>query len=33
MLGLLGAFWGVNAALTWAAWDAWTGRFEARWRK
>ena len=32
-LGLLGAFWGVNGALLLAAWDAWTGRFEARWKK
>lgn len=31
-LGLLGAFWGVNLALVQAAWDAWTGRFEAKWR-
>ncbi len=33
LLGLLGAFWGVNAALLQAAGDAWTGRFEARWKK
>ena len=32
-LGLLGAFWGVNGALMLAAWDAWTGRFEARWKR
>ena len=32
-LGLLGAFWGVNAALLQAAWDAGTGRFEARWKR
>jgi len=31
-LGVLGAVWGVNLALTQAAWDAWTGRFDARWR-
>lgn len=32
-LGVLGAFWGVNQALALAAWDAATGRFEARWKK
>lgn len=32
-LGLMGAFWGVNRALLLAAGDAWTGRFEARWKK
>ena len=32
-LGLLGAFWGVNWALLLAARDAWTGRFEARWKR
>lgn len=32
-LGLLGAFFGVNWALWQAAGDAWTGRFEARWKK
>lgn len=32
VLGLLGAFFGVNLALVRAAWDAWTGRFEARWK-
>ena len=33
ILGLLGAFWGVNGALVLAAGDAWTGRFEARWKR
>jgi cellulose synthase/poly-beta-1,6-N-acetylglucosamine synthase-like glycosyltransferase len=33
VLGLLGAFFGVNLALIQAAWDAWTGRFEARWKR
>lgn len=33
ILGLLGAFWGVNWALLLATWDAWTGRFEARWKR
>ena len=33
ILGVLGAFWGVNGALLLAARDAWTGRFEARWKK
>lgn len=33
VLGLLGSFWGVNGALLQAAWDAGTGRFEARWKK
>ena len=32
-LGLLGAFFGVNLALARAAWDAATGRFEARWKR
>jgi poly-beta-1,6-N-acetyl-D-glucosamine synthase len=32
-LGLLGAFWGVNQALVLAAWDAATGRWEARWAR
>ena len=32
-LGLLGAFFGVNWALLRAAWDAATGRFEARWSR
>ena len=32
VLGLLGAFAGVNLALVQAAADAWTGRFEARWK-
>ena len=32
LLGLLGAFWGVNWALVQAARDAATGRFEARWK-
>ena len=32
-LGLLGAFFGVNWALLQAAGDAWSGRFEARWKK
>ena len=32
-LGLLGAFWGVNGALVLAAWDAWTGRFEVKWKR
>ena len=32
-LGLLGAFFGVNWALLRAAWDAATGRFEARWTR
>ena len=32
LLGLLGAFFGVNLALLRAAWDAWTGRFEVRWK-
>jgi len=31
-LGLLGAVWGVNLALTQAAMDAWTGRFNSRWK-
>ena len=33
ILGVLGAFWGVNWALLLAAQDAWTGRFEARWKR
>ena len=33
IFGLMGAFFGVNRALILAAWDAWTGRFEARWKK
>ena len=33
LLGLLGAFWGVNRALMGAAVDAWTGRFEPRWER
>ena len=33
ILGLLGAFWGVNGALVLAAWDAWTGRFEVKWKR
>lgn len=32
-LGLLGAFWGINLALTQAAWDAWTGRFANLWNR
>ena len=32
-LGLFGAFFGVNLALARAAWDAATGRFEARWKR
>ncbi len=32
ILGLLGAFWGVNWALLRAAGDALAGRFEARWK-
>jgi len=32
-LGVLGAFWGVNGALLQAAWDAWSRRFEAKWKK
>lgn len=32
-LGLLGAFWGVNVALVLAARDAWTGRFEPKWKR
>ncbi len=32
VLGLLGAFWGVNVTLILAALDAWTGRFEPRWK-
>lgn len=32
-LGLVGAFFGVNWALLQAAGDAWSGRFEARWKK
>jgi poly-beta-1,6-N-acetyl-D-glucosamine synthase len=32
LLGVLGAFFGVNLALIQAAGDAWTGRFEARWK-
>ena len=30
---MLGAFFGVNWALLQAAGDAWTGRFEARWKR
>lgn len=33
ILGLLGAFWGVNGALLQAAGDAWTGRFEVKWKR
>ena len=33
LLGLLGAFWGVNWALLLAAWDAGTGRYEPKWKK
>lgn len=33
ILGLLGAFWGVNLALVQAAGDAWTGRFEPKWKR
>lgn len=33
ILGLMGAFGGVNWALIQAAWDAGTGRLDARWRK
>lgn len=33
ILGLMGAFFGVNLALLQAAGDALTGRFEARWSK
>ena len=33
VLGLLGAFFGVNWALLLAAGDAWTGTFEAKWKK
>ncbi len=32
LLGVLGAFCGVNLALLRAAGDAWTGRFDARWK-
>ncbi|HPC58953.1 MAG TPA: hypothetical protein PK689_08150 [Kiritimatiellia bacterium] len=33
LVGLLGAFWSVNWALVQAAGDAWTGRFEPRWKR
>ncbi|MGD9781448.1 MAG: glycosyltransferase family 2 protein [Kiritimatiellia bacterium] len=33
ILGLMGAFWSVNWALLRAAWDAATGRFDARWMR
>jgi cellulose synthase/poly-beta-1,6-N-acetylglucosamine synthase-like glycosyltransferase len=33
ILGLLGAFFGVNWALVQAAWDAVRGRYEAQWEK
>lgn len=33
LLGVLGAFWGVNVALLLAARDAWTGRFEPKWKR
>jgi cellulose synthase/poly-beta-1,6-N-acetylglucosamine synthase-like glycosyltransferase len=33
LVGLLGAFWGVNWALVQAAGDAWTGRFEPKWKR
>ncbi|NLB65004.1 MAG: glycosyltransferase [Lentisphaerae bacterium] len=33
VVGLLGAFWGVNLALTLAATDAWRGRFEPKWTR
>ena len=33
LAGLLGAFWGVNWALVQAAGDAWTGRYEPRWKR
>jgi len=33
VLGVCGAFWGVNLALLQAAWDACVGRFEAKWRQ
>ena len=33
ILGILGAFAGVNWALIQAAGDAWAGRFEARWKR
>jgi hypothetical protein len=33
LLGLLGAFWGVNRALLWAAGDAAMGRFETKWKR
>lgn len=33
LLGLLGAFFGVNWALLQAARDAWIGRFEPKWQK
>lgn len=33
LLGVLGAFWGVNWALLLAARDAWTGRFEPKWKR
>lgn len=32
IVGLLGAFFGVNWALLQAAWDAWSGKFEAQWK-
>jgi cellulose synthase/poly-beta-1,6-N-acetylglucosamine synthase-like glycosyltransferase len=32
LLGVMGAFYGVNLALLRAAADAWIGRFEARWK-
>jgi len=33
VLGVSGAFWGVNLALLQAAWDACMGRFETKWKQ
>jgi len=32
ILGVLGAFWGVNRALLLAAWDVWRGGFDVCWK-